>query len=208
MRRLIITTMATAVAVGVRPAFAGAQQAASSTPPTLAAPTPLRLPAMIERTLPNGLRLVIVEHRELPVVDAQLVIRTGSEADPAGKAGLATLTANLLDEGAGARDALALAEEIGFLAIRVGTFAGLEQSTVSLHTTRATLDSAMALMADVVRRPTFPEKEFTRLRSERQTALLQEQDRGPAMADRAYASLVFGEQHPYCLLYTSPSPRD
>jgi predicted Zn-dependent peptidase len=197
MRRLIIATMATAVAVGVRPAFAGAQQAASSTPPTLAAPTPLRLPAMIERTLPNGLRLVIVEHRELPVVDAQLVIRTGSEADPAGKAGLATLTANLLDEGAGARDALALADEIGFLAIRVGTFAGLEQSTVSLHTTRATLDSAMAVMADVVRRPTFPEKEFTRLRSERQTALLQEQDRGPAMADRAYASLVFGEQHPY-----------
>ena len=197
MRRLIITTMATAVAVGVRPAFVGAQQAASSTPPTLAAPTPLKLPTMVERTLPNGLRLVIVEQHELPVVDAQLVIRTGSEADPAAKAGLATLTANMLDEGAGTRDALGLAEEIGFLAIRLSTFSGLENSSVALHSTRATLDSAMKLMADVVLRPTFPEKEFTRLRNERLTALLQEQDRGPAMADRAFAAIVYGENHPY-----------
>lgn len=176
----------------------GAQPvAASPTPPQLAAPKALTLPRMVERTLPNGLRLVVVEHHELPVVDAQLVVRTGSEADPAAKAGLATLVANMLDEGAGSRDALGLAEQIGFLAIRLGTFAGLEQSVVSLHSTRATLDSAMALMADVVLRPTFPEKEFTRLRGERLTALLQEQDRGPSMADRAFSALVFGEQHPY-----------
>ena len=95
------------------PALLSAQtptpQPASPTPPTLAAPKALTLPAMIERTLPNGLRLVIVEQREIPVVDVQLVIRTGSEADPASKAGLATLVANMLDEGAGRRDALALA---------------------------------------------------------------------------------------------------
>ncbi len=175
----------------------GAALPASTTPPRLAAPKALQLPTMVERTLPNGLRLVIVEQHELPVVDAQLVIRTGTEADPAGKAGLATLTANMLDEGAGSRDALALAEEIGFLAVRLGTFAALEQSTVSLHSTRTTLDSALALMADVVLRPTFPEKEFARLKSERLTALLQEQDRGPAMADRAFSALVFGEAHPY-----------
>lgn len=185
----------------ITPATADAQAtppaAASSTPPVLAAPTPLTLPAMVERTLPNGLRLVVVEQRELPVVDAYLVVRSGSEADPPAKAGLATLTANMLDEGAGTRDALALAEEIGFLAIRLGTGASLESSTVLLHSTRATLDSAMALMADVVLRPTFPAPEFARLKTERLTALLQEQDRGPAMADRAFASLVFGETHPY-----------
>jgi zinc protease len=171
--------------------------AASPTPPTLSAPTPLKLPAMVERTLPNGLRLVIVEQRELPVVDAYLVVRSGSEADPQHKAGLATLTANMLDEGAGNRDALALAEEIGFLAVRLGTSASIEASNVFLHSTRATLDSAMNLMADVVLRPTFPDKEFTRLKNERLTALLQEQDRGPAMADRAFAALVYGESHPY-----------
>lgn len=183
------------------PAILSAQSAtpkpASTTPPALGAVKSLTLPAMVERTLPNGLRLVIVEQHELPVIDATLVIRTGAEADPIGKSGLATLTANLLDEGAGTRDALALAEETGFLAVRLGTGAGTERSTIGLHTTRATLDSAMALMADVVLRPTFPEKEFTRLRNERLTALLQEQDRGPAMASRAFAAVVYGDDHPY-----------
>jgi predicted Zn-dependent peptidase len=174
-----------------------APQAASATPPKLGAPTPLTLPRVVQRTLPNGLTLQIVEQRELPVVDAVLVVRTGSEADPAGKAGLATLVANMLDEGAGSRDALSLAEEIGYLAVRLGTSASLEQSSAVLHTTRATLDSGMALMADVVLRPTFPEKEFARLKSERLTGLLQEQDRGPAMADRAFAALLYGESHPY-----------
>jgi predicted Zn-dependent peptidase len=103
----------------------------------------------------------------------------------------------MLDEGAGSRDALGLAEAIGYLAIRLNTFSGLENSSIALHSTRATLDSAMSLMADVVLRPSFPEKEFTRLKSERLTVLLQEQDRGPAMADRAFAALVFGEAHPY-----------
>lgn len=172
-------------------------QAASSTPPTLTAPKPLTLPTIIERVLPNGLRLVFVEQHEIPVVDAALVIRTGAEADPTGKAGLATLTANLLDEGAGTRDALGLAEQIGFLAISLRTGAAFEQSTISMHSTKATLDSAMGLMADVVLRPTFAEKDFLRLKSERATGLLQEQDRGPAIADRAFAALVYGEAHPY-----------
>jgi len=193
-------TAAAVAMVALLPAVSNAQGTAtpaSTVPPTLSAPTPLRLPTMVERSLPNGLRLVIVEQHELPVVDVQLVVRTGSEADPATKAGLATLTANMLDEGAGSRDALGLAEAIGYLAIRLNTFSGLENSSIALHSTRATLDSAMSLMADVVLRPTFPEKEFTRLKSERLTTLLQEQDRGPAMADRAFAALVFGEAHPY-----------
>lgn len=193
---LAVAAVAATVSIGAH-RLAAQPVAASTTPPPLAAPTPLTLPAMVERTLPNGLRLIVVEQHELPVVDAYLVVRSGSEADPQAKAGLATLTANMLDEGAGTRDALALAEEIGYLAVRLGTGASLESSTVFLHSTRATLDSAMTLMADVVLRPTFPEKEFTRLKNERLTALLQEQDRGPAMADRAFASLVFGESHPY-----------
>lgn len=172
-------------------------QAASTTPPKLAAPKALTLPKAMEHTLPNGLKLVFVEQHEIPVVDAQLVIRTGSEADPKGKEGVATLTADLLDEGAGSRDALGLADQIGYLAIGLGTTAGFEQSQVFLHAARATLDSGMALMADVVLRPTFPEKEFTRLRDQWRTSLLQEQDRGPALADRAFAALLYTEQHPY-----------
>ena len=169
----------------------------SIAPPVLGPQAPLKLPPMIERTLPNGLKLVIVEQHELPIVDVALVIRSGSESDPAGKKGLATLAANMLDEGAGNRDALAIADQIGFLAIRLNTSAGFDRSTVSLHSTRNVIDSAMALMADVALRPTFAEKEFTRLKSERLTSLLQEKDRGPLLADRAFAAIVFGEKNPY-----------
>lgn len=194
MRTAIPTLVAALLAPVALPAQA---KPASTTPPTLAAPKPLTLPAIAERTLPNGLRVVIVEQHELPLVDISLVIRTGAEADPKGKAGLATLTANLLDEGAGTRDALGIAEQVGYLAIRLGTGAAFEQSTVSLHTTRATLDSALSLMADVALRPTFSDKEFSRLKNDRMTALLQEADRGPALADRAFAAIVFGADHPY-----------
>jgi zinc protease len=166
-------------------------------PPELGAATELKLPAMVEKTLPNGLKLVIVEQHELPLVDIALVVRSGVEADPVGKSGLATLTANLLDEGAGNRDALAIADQVGFLAIGLGTTATWDQSKIRLHSTIATLDSALVLMADVALRPTFPEKEFTRIHNDRLTGLLQEQDRGPQIADRVFASIVFGDDSPY-----------
>ncbi len=170
---------------------------ASLVPPKLASPKALVLPAMSERVLPNGLKLVVVEQHELPIVDVALVVRSGAEADPSDKKGLATLTASLLDQGAGGRDALAIADQIGFLAIRLNSSSSFDRSTVSVHSTRAALDSALALMADVVLRPAFAQADFDRLRSTRLTALLQEADRGPALADRAFASIVFGENHPY-----------
>lgn len=166
-------------------------------PPVLGSATELKLPNMVEKTLPNGLKLIVVEQHEMPLVDVALVVRTGSEADPDGKSGLSTLTANMLDEGAGNRDALAIADQIGFLAVSLSTGSSWDQSTISLHSTKATLDSALALMADVALRPTFAEKEFARLRSDRLTGLLQEQDRGPAIADRAFAAIVFGEDNAY-----------
>ncbi|MEO7361445.1 MAG: pitrilysin family protein [Gemmatimonadaceae bacterium] len=166
-------------------------------PPELGAATDLKLPTIVEKTLPNGLKLIIVEQHEMPLVDVALVIRTGVEADPVGKSGLATLTANLLDAGAGTRDALGIADQIGFLAVDLSASAGWDQSTVTLHTTKATLDSSLALMADVALRPTFTEKEFTRIRNDRLTDLLQEQDRPPAIADRAFAAIVFGDDNPY-----------
>lgn len=166
-------------------------------PPKLGPVKALVMPAIVERTLPNGLKLVIVEQHELPMIDMALVVRNGSEAEPKGKNGLATLTAGLLTEGAGSRDALAIAEQIGFLAIRLTAGSGFEQSTIRVHTSSATLDSAMALMTDIALHPTFPEKSFAQQKSARLTALLQEADRAPALADRAFSALVFGENHPY-----------
>jgi predicted Zn-dependent peptidase len=166
-------------------------------PPVLAAPPALRVPPITTRQLPNGLKIVVVEQHELPIADVLLEIRNGGEADPANRTGTAALTSALLTEGTTTRSALQIADQAAFLGVRVGAGSGWEQSTISLHTTTAQLDSAMALFADVALHPAFPASDLERVRKVRLTSLQQLRDRGPAIADRAYATALFGEQHPY-----------
>ena len=166
-------------------------------PPTLGAAPALRVPPITTRHLPNGLKIVVVEQHELPLADVLLQIRSGGEADPAGHSGTAALTAALLTEGTTTRSALEIADQAAFLGVRVGAGSGWEQSTVSLHAPTAQLDSAMALFADIAMRPAFPAADLERVRKVRLTALQQIRDRGPAIADRAYATALYGEQHPY-----------
>jgi zinc protease len=166
-------------------------------PPELGPVKPLTVPAVVERTLSNGLRLLIVEHRELPIADVILVVKTGSEADPPAKQGVGSLVAAMLDEGTTSRNALQIAEQIAFLGVSLSTGGGWDASRVQLHTPITQLDSALALMADVALRPSFPANELERLRQERLTTLLQLKDRGPALADLAYSHILFGEEHPY-----------
>ncbi|HET9682941.1 MAG TPA: pitrilysin family protein [Gemmatimonadaceae bacterium] len=166
-------------------------------PPTLGPPPALRLPPITTRTLPNGLTLVVVEQHELPLVDVILDVRTGGEADPAGKSGAASLTAGMLTEGTTTRSSLQIADQAAYLGVRVGASSGWEQSTVSLHAPTAQLDSALALFADVALHPAFNAPDLERVRKVRLTALQQVRDRGPAIADRAFATALYGEQHPY-----------
>jgi predicted Zn-dependent peptidase len=166
-------------------------------PPELPALGRLTLPPVTRRQLDNGLEILVVEHHELPLVDMILVVKTGGEGDPPSKPGVATLMASMLDEGAGRRTSLDIADQEAFLGVQVGTGSGWDQSTVSLHAPVAVLDSAMALFADVALRPTFPVSDLERLRKERLTELLQLKDRAPQIADRAYAAILYGERHPY-----------
>lgn len=166
-------------------------------PPELPGLGRLTLPPVTRRQLDNGLEILVVEHHELPLVDMILVVKTGGEGDPANKAGVATLAASMLDEGAGRRTSLDIADQEAFLGVQIGTGSGWDQSTVTLHAPVAVLDSAMTLFADVALRPTFPASDLERLRKERLTELLQIKDRAPQIADRAYASILYGERHPY-----------
>ena len=166
-------------------------------PPTLSAPPTLRVPPITTRQLPNGLKIVVVEQHELPLAEAILQVRSGGEADPSGKSGAAALTAAMLTEGTSSRSALQIADQAAYLGVRLGAGSGWEQSTISLHAPTAQLDSAIALFADVVLHPAFPMTDLERVRKVRLTALQQLRDRGPAIADRAFATAVFGDQHPY-----------
>jgi predicted Zn-dependent peptidase len=174
-----------------RSAFDRSQRPALGPAPTVS------LPPIQTRELSNGLKLVVVEQHELPLADFVLLVGTGAEADPANRAGLATLTADLLTEGTATRSSLQIADQEAYLGVELNTGAGWDASRIQLHTPTAQLDSALALMADVALRPSFPARELERVRKERLTGLIQLRDRPPAIADRAYASIVFGAAHPY-----------
>ena len=166
-------------------------------PPQLPAAPPLRVPPVQTTRLPSGLEIALVEMHEVPVVDINLIVRAGSVRDPADLPGLATFTAGMLDEGAGRRTALEIAEQAAYLGANFVTGAGYEWASVFLHVPKRQLDSALDLMADVVLRPTFPDSEVTRQRDLRRTAIIQLRDQPTAQAPIAFNAILFGTQHPY-----------
>ncbi|MDZ7291654.1 MAG: insulinase family protein [candidate division KSB1 bacterium] len=140
-----------------------------------------------------------MEKHEVPLVQINLLIKAGTAMDPAGKSGLASMTAAMLDEGAGSRNALQLADAIDFLGARLSVSASLHNSVVALNTPLSKLDSALAVMADVALRPTFPPEELQRQRKERLTVLAQRHDEPRAIASVLFNRTLYGDKHPYGL---------
>ncbi len=168
-----------------------------SKPPSLGPVPQLKLPTIQKRALSNGVPVWLIEAHEVPLVQVTLLLKSGSSDDPAGKFGLASLTAAMLDEGAGSRSALEIADEIDFLGADLGTSSSFDASAVRLGVPVARLSQALSVMADVALRPTFPDAELERVRQERLTDLLQARDDAATVAPMAFARLLFGPSHRY-----------
>jgi zinc protease len=146
--------------------------------------------------MPNGLVVLLVERHALPAVQVQLLVKTGAVADPVGKAGLAALTAKLLDRGAATRSANEIADAIDFIGGSLAAHADDDFSAVTLTTLKKDLPTALGVMADVVLRPSFPAAEVERARRETLSEILAAKEDPEAVAEQAFAPLVFGA-HPY-----------
>jgi predicted Zn-dependent peptidase len=194
MRRLIAAFVVLVAAAGSTPS---AQAPDRSRPPALGPAPQLTLPPIQKRALSNGLAVWIVEAHKVPLVQVNLLIQAGSADDPAGKFGVASLTAAMLDEGAGQRTSLQIADDIEFLGADLGTSSSFDASAVRLNVPSARLAAALPIMADVALRPTFPQAELDRLRQERLTALVQARDDAAQVAPLAFARVVFGGTHRY-----------
>jgi predicted Zn-dependent peptidase len=193
----IATLFAGMLAVAVAASAAAQAPADRSEPPPLGAPPRLTLPDVQQRELGNGLRVLLLEAHDVPLAQINLVVHAGSAGDPQGQFGLASFTAAMLDEGAGERTALEIADAVEYLGAELGTSISFDASAVRLNVPTRGLEQALPIMADVALRPTFPAEELERLRQERLTALIQMRDDPAGVASPAFARVVYGAAHRY-----------
>ena len=143
---LILVTTATTVA----------QQPDRAQAPTPGAPPALKIPPIQKRVLRNGVPVWVIESHEVPLVQVNLLVLAGAGDDPGGKYGLASLTAAMLTEGAGTRSSLAIDDEVDYLGASLTTASSFDASAIRLNAPVAQLGAALAVMADLALRPTFP----------------------------------------------------
>lgn len=190
-------TRSVTVRVGAGGGASGAQALDRARVPAVGEPESLEFPEIQDYTLDNGLRVVLVERRSLPLVSLQLQFQGGAAAHAAGKAGLAGLVADMIDEGTATRSALEIADAVDLLGATLSSTAGYDASQVRLGVLRSRFPQALGIVADVVMRPSFPEAELDRVRRERLARVVQRFDVPAALADDAFAEVLYGADHPY-----------
>ena len=162
--------------------------ALAGVPPAHGAPIPTT-----RTKLPDGLDVIVVPTSRLPLVDLRLVARAGSVNDPAGKEGLASLTADLLTQGAGKRTAKQLADDIEFVGGSLNAFPGTEQMVVTCEVLKKDLPLGLELFRDVIVSPTFSAEDFSRKKEEALGQIASDKSEPSVIADNAMARWFWGE---------------
>jgi zinc protease len=166
-------------------------------PPAPGPATALHLPVPEQFKLSNGLTVLYNERPGLPLVAASLVLRRGSGANPSDHPGLASFTARMLQQGTNTRSALQIADRAADLGTTIATRAGMDSSRIDSASLTRNFPDVLELLADVALRPTFPQAEIDRVRSERLAALVQEKDEPFAVATRVYSAALYGPKYAY-----------
>ena len=158
-----------------------------------------QLPVPTTLTLKNGLSVVVVENRRLPLVSMLLINpAAGSAADPSGASGLAALTADLLDESAGKWNALELADELDRLGVDLDASAATDAAVLAVDTLTSTLEPTLAIMTAIISQPSFTSADFTRVKGDRISSIKRRRDRPRTIAALVFDRVLFGS-HAYGL---------
>lgn len=174
------------------PVFTLAPEGQRQKPPPIAEAVQPVLPKPAEKTLANGLRVVVARSSSLPLVTADLTVRTGAWADPQGLAGANSMMAGMLTEGTASRSARDVARETESLGANLSSGGGLESSSVTLNVMPDKLDVAMGIMADVVRNPAFAPEELERQREQALDGLRVAYQQPGQVAGFAAAPVIYG----------------
>jgi len=164
--------------------------------PVVTPDPPFHFPFIARHRLANGLEVRTVEHAALPVVTMVMLVRGGLGADPAGREGLAALTADMLDEGTGDLSAIDVSERIAHIGGVYDVDVRDDATLLTLTTLSRFADRGAALLADLVLRPSLHEHDLQRVRTQRLNRLTQLKDSPAARGEQAFLQVLFGS-HPY-----------
>jgi zinc protease len=188
---------ASSAATSVAAAGSAAAEAWRDHMPAPGPARPLSLPVPQRFTLPNGLTVLLIEQHRLPVVAADLVVLSGSEANPPQKPGLASFTAALLDQGTGRRSAEQIADQLAQVGATLATGSTSDYSYLAVRALTESMQPAFEVLADVTMDPAFAPEEIERVRSRRLAELRQQRDNANVLALRAFDQALYGPEHPY-----------
>lgn len=156
----------------------------------------VKLPPITEKTLANGIELVVVENHELPVISMRIVLKTGAAYDPKGKAGLANLTAGLLRKGTKKLKATEIAEKIDFVGGSLGASANRDASNITCSVLVKHFQVGLDLLSDIILNPALDSSEFNRDRSRAIAGVKQSKDDPSTVCEEGFNRALFGD-HPY-----------
>ena len=175
-------------------------------PPPLQ-PRPLNLPDHFETTLANGLGLVVVEDKRLPLTSFRLAFRSGDANDPPELPGLSDMMTHLLTEGTATRTSRQIAEEVERLGATLTVGSGSDFTTVAASSLSLYADEVLELLAEVTLSPSFPQNEIDLARENTKQLLIQQRAQPNFLASERLAQVMFGE-HPYARVSPTPESLD
>jgi len=168
-----------------------------SSAPVPGNPPELKLPKLQRATLSNGLKVVLAERHETPIVDFRLVSDAGYASDSLSAPGTANLAMKVLMDGTKTRDALKISDEEESLGAELNAGSNLDLSFITLSALSAKLDPSLNLFSDVLLNPSFPESEVKREQKLVLSAIEREENTPQLMAYRVMPALLYGANHPY-----------
>jgi zinc protease len=178
----------------------------SQAPPPLQ-PRPIIIPTPRETVLSNGLLLVVVEDRRLPLVSYRLVFRVGGAFDPPGLPGLTDLLAGLLPEGTESRTSKEIADEVARMGASLSAGASSDYTLVGASALSQFNDPILDLMAEIILEPSFPENEVELAKQNTKESLRQQRAQPSFLASEMVSRVMFGE-HPYSMVAPTPESID
>jgi zinc protease len=156
----------------------------------------LKLSAHRRARLENGMTLLLMEQHEVPLISFRVVIRSGAVADPTGKEGVASITAELLRKGTKTRSADQLSEELDFVGGQLSMGVGPDSSNIAAEFVKEDLAKGLDLLADVMLTPTFPPDEVTKIVKQRVDGIKAAKDRAQGVIAQYFNKYLYG-RHPY-----------